>query len=125
MANTLIQPQYLSLNGKRIAFVTGSSVDIASNDERQIALEGVIGHSDGVATCDFEVKTIVTLTGSDDAAITDILINKEYCEIEAMLGSQSLVVTTRCVSFSGNSEAQSGKFEGTYKFESSGPFSKV
>jgi hypothetical protein len=125
MANTLIQPQYISLNSKRIAFVTGSSIDLASNDERQIALEGVVGHSDGVATCDFEIKTIVTLTGSDDAAITDILINKEYCEIQATLGSQTVVVTTRCVSFSGNSEAQNGKFEGSYKFESSGPFSKV
>jgi hypothetical protein len=125
MANTLIQPQYLSLNGKRIAFVTGSSVDIASNDERQVALEGVVGHSDGVPFCDFEIKTIVAITGSDDATIIGILINKEYCEIEATIGSQSAVVTCRCVTFSGNSEAQSGKFEGSYKFESSGQFTMV
>ena len=125
MANTLIQPQYLSLNGKRIAFVTGSSIDIASNDERQVALEGVVGHSDGIAFCDFEVKTIVTITGSDDAAMIGIIINKEYCEIEATVGGQSAVVTCRCVSFSGSSEAANGKFEGSYKFESSGPFTMV
>lgn len=125
MANALIQPQYLSLNGKRIAFVTGSSIDIASNDERMIATEGVIGHSDGVPTCDFEIKTIVAITGSDDAAITDILLNKEYGDIEGTLGSQTIVTTCRCVNFSGNSEAANGKFEGTYKFENSGTIGKV
>lgn len=125
MANTIIQPQYLSLNGKRIAFVTGSSIDLASNDERQVALEGVIGHSDGVPTLDYEIKTIVALTGSDDALITDILLNKEYCEIEGTLGSQSIISTCRCITFSGNSEAANGKFEGSYKFENSGNISKV
>ena len=125
MANALIQPQYLTLNGKRIAFVSGSSVDINSNDERQIALEGVVGHSDGVPTCDFEIKTIVAITGSDDAIITDILLNKEYCEVEGTLGSQTIISTCRCVNFNGNSEAMNGKFEGSYKFENSGAITKV
>lgn len=125
MANTLIQPQYLSINGKRVAHVTGSSTEIASNDERQIALEGVIGHSDGVPTCDFEIKTIVCITGGDEDALVDALLNKEYIDVEGTLGSSTIVTTCRCINFSGNSEAASGKFEGSFKFENSGNISKV
>lgn len=120
MANNRIQPQYIRLNGKAIANVTGSSTDLASNDQRQIALEGVIGHSDGVATLDFEIKTIVAISGDDTIQITNILLNKEPCEIQGTLGDSVLVVTCRCVSFSGNSESESGKYEGSYKFENSG-----
>ena len=120
MANNRIQPQFIRLNGKAIANVTGSSTDLNSNDMRAIALEGVIGHSDGVATLDFEIKTIVAITGDDTITITNIILNKEPCEIQGTLGDSVLVVTCRCISFSGNSEAESGKFEGTYKFENSG-----
>lgn len=120
MANNRIQPQFIRLNGKAIANVTGTGPELNSNDERQIVLEGVLGHSDGVATIDFEVKTIIALTGGDDIAIINILLNKQECEIQATIGTSVFVVTCRCVSFSGNSEAQNGKFEGTYKFESSG-----
>lgn len=125
MANNRIQPQYIRLNGKAIANVTGSSTELNSNDQRQLALEGVIGHSDGITTLDFEIKTIVALTGDDTIAITNILINKEPCEIQGTLADSVLVVTTRCVSFSGSSEAESGKFEGTFKFENSGPIQLV
>jgi hypothetical protein len=120
VANNRIQPQFIRLNGKAIANVTGTGPELNSNDERQITLEGVLGHSDGVATIDFEVKTIIALTGGDDIAIINILLNKQECEIQATIGTSVFVVTCRCVSFSGNSEAQNGKFEGTYKFESSG-----
>jgi hypothetical protein len=120
MANNRIQPQYIRLNGKAIANVTGSSTELNSNDQRQLALEGVIGHSDGITTLDFEIKTIVALTGDDTIAITNILLNKEPCEIQGTLADSVLVVTCRCISFSGSSEAESGKFEGTYKFENSG-----
>ena len=120
MANNRIQPQYLRLNGKSIANVTGSSTEINSNDQRQKALEGTIGHSDGITDCDFEIKTIIALTGDDTRAITDILLNKESCEIQGTLAGDVLVVTCRCITFSGSSEAESGKYEGSYKFESSG-----
>jgi hypothetical protein len=120
MANNRIQPQYIRLNGKAIANVTGSSTDLNANDARAIALEGVIGHSDGVATLDFEIKTIVAITGDDTISITNILLNKEPCEIQGTLGDSVLVVTCRCVTFSGSSEAESGKYEGTFKFENSG-----
>lgn len=125
MANTLIQPQYLSINGTRVAHVTGSSTDIASNDERQVTLEGTIGHSDGVPTCDFEIKTIVCLSGGDEDRLTDALLNKEYIDVEGTLGSSTIVTTCRCVNFSGNSEAANGKFEGSFKFENSGNISKI
>ena len=125
MANNRIQPQYLKLNGKAIAHVTGSSTDLNSNDARQKALEGTVGHSDGIADCDFEIKTIITLTGNDDEAIVDIILGKESCEIQATFGGRVFVVTCRCISMSGSSEAESGKFEGTYKFESSGNIQTV
>lgn len=125
MANTLIQPQFISIEKKRVAFVTGSSIDLNSNDERQIALEGVIGHSDGVATCDFEINTIVAISGDDTAALTDALLNKQYVELEGTLGGQVVVATCRCVNFNGNSEAASGKYEGKFKFENSSNISKV
>lgn len=125
MANNRIQPQFIHFNGKLIANVTGTSTEVMSNDERQITLEGVLGHSDGVQTCDFEVKTIVALTGDDTVAITNILLNKEECEIQGTLASAVIVVTCRAVSFSGNSEAANGKFEGTFKFESSGPIQLI
>jgi hypothetical protein len=120
MANNRIQPQYIRLNDKAIANVTGTGPELNSNDERQIVLEGVLGHSDGVATIDFEVKTIIALTGGDDVNIINIILNKLECEIQATIGASVFVVTCRCVSFSGSSEAANGKFEGTYKFESSG-----
>lgn len=120
MANNRIQPQFIRLNGKSIANVTGTSTDLAANDERQVTLQGVLGHSDGVQTLDFEVKTIVALTSGDEATIVQILLNKQECEIQATLATQVFVVTCRCISFSGSSEAQNGKFEGTFKFESSG-----
>lgn len=120
MANNRIQPQFIRLNGKTIANVTGTGPELNSNDERQIVLEGVLGHSDGVATIDFEVKTIIALTGGDDTSIINIILNKQECEIQATIASSVFVVTCRCISFSGNSEAENGKFEGTYKFESSG-----
>jgi len=120
MANNRIQPQFIRLNDKAIANVTGTSPELNSNDERQIVLEGVLGHSDGVATLDFEVKTIIALTGGDEAAIVEIILGKRECEIQATLATRVFVVTCRCVSFSGSSEAQNGKFEGTFKFESSG-----
>jgi hypothetical protein len=120
MANNRIQPQFIRLNDKAIANVTGTGPELNSNDERQITLEGVLGHSDGVATIDFEVKTIIALTGGDDVNIINIILNKLECEIQATIGASVFVVTCRCVSFSGSSEAANGKFEGTYKFESSG-----
>jgi hypothetical protein len=120
MANNRSQPQFIRLNDKAIANVTGTGPELNSNDERQITLEGVLGHSDGVATIDFEVKTIIALTGGDDVNIINIILNKLECEIQATIGASVFVVTCRCVSFSGSSEAANGKFEGTYKFESSG-----
>ena len=120
MANNRIQPQFIRLDGKAIANVTGTSMDFASNDERQITLEGTLGHSDGVATMDFEVKTIVALTGGDEPTINRIILNKQECEIQGTIGPDTAVVTCRCISFSGSSEAANGKFEGNYKFESSG-----
>jgi hypothetical protein len=125
MANNRIQPQYIRLNDKAIANVTGTGTELNSNDERQVTLQGVLGHSDGVATLDFEVKTIVALTSGDEGAITRIILNKQECEIQATLGTETFVVTCRCISFSGNSEAQNGKFEGTFKFESSGDIQLV
>ena len=125
MANNRIQPQFIRLNGKAIANVTGTSTDLASNDERQVTLQGVLGHSDGVQTLDFEVKTIVALTSGDEGTIVQILLNKQECEIQATLATQVFVVTARCISFSGSSEAQNGKFEGTFKFESSGDVTLV
>jgi hypothetical protein len=103
MANNRIQPQYIRLNGKAIANVTGSSTDLNAND-----------------ALDFEIKTIVAITVDDTISITNILLNKEPCEIQGTLGDSVLVVTCRCVTFSGSSEAESGKYEGTFKFENSG-----
>jgi hypothetical protein len=125
MANNRIQPQFLRLDGKAIAHVTGSGIELASNDQRQKALEGTIGHSDGIPDCDFEVKTIITLTDGDDEAIVEIILGKRYCEMQATFAGRVFVVTCRCVTFSGSSEAESGKYEGTYKFESSGDIQLV
>lgn len=125
MANNRIQPQFINLDGKAIANVTGTSTDLASNDERQVTLQGVLGHSDGVTTLDFEVKTIVALTAGDEGTITRIILGKQEAEIQATLGPDTFVVTCRCVTFSGNSEAANGKFEGTFKFESSGDIQLV
>lgn len=125
MANNRIQPQFIRLNGKNIANVTGSGPEINSNDQRQIALEGVIGHSDGVTTFDISIKTIIALTGDDTVPIVNILLNKEPCEIAGTLGDSTIVATMRCVSFSGDSSAENGTFTGDYKFENSGPITLV
>lgn len=126
MANNRIQPQYLrAFGGKAIANITGSSTELNSNDQRQLALEGVIGHSDGIATVDFEIKTIIALTADDTITLTNTLLNKEPVEIQGTWGDSVIVVTCRLVSISGSSEAESGKHEGTFKFESSGPIQLV
>lgn len=125
MANNRIQPQFIRFNGKQIAHVTGTTHDLKSNDERQVVLEGILGHSDGVTTFDTEVKTIVALVNSDAPTITRILLDKLDVEIEATLGAETFVVTSRCTSFTGSSEAANGKFEGTFNFEASGDVALV
>lgn len=125
MANARFLPQFIRLDGKAIAYVTGTSTDINSNDTRIMVLEGVGGHSDGITTLDFTIKRITPIVDTDTSTLTDIILNKLDAEIAGTLGPDTIVATCRCISFSGNSEAESGKFEGEYKFENSGPINRI
>ena len=74
-----------------------------------------------MATCDFEIKTIVTLTKKrrrGDHGHLDH--NQNTAEVQAAAWrSRTVVVTTRCVSCGGNSETQNGRVRGApTKFES-------
>jgi hypothetical protein len=120
MANAIIQPQAIRLNGNLAGTAKGSSTDYTSNDTRQKGLTGTLGHSDGIPDADFEITKIEVTGDTTTDQIIDALANKLPIEVEATVGSRVLVSTCRCISFSLKSESETGTIEGTIKLESSG-----
>jgi len=76
MANNRIRAMTIYLGSKKIAEVQSSSYDHASNDEQQIATEGVFGFSDGADTTQVQFQVIVPIQGLE-VDIAQMVIDKE------------------------------------------------
>lgn len=121
MSNAVLRPSAIYLDGKKIATLSGSTFDLASNDQRSLVLDGYLGHSDGITTSDVEVKTITPYGDTTVDQIMNLILNKRYCELQATLGSKLISFTSRCISVSFSSEVENGRLDGTFKFEGGEP----
>lgn len=117
MSNATIRPSAIYLDGKKVATLTGSTIDGQTNDQRQLAIDGYIGHSDGIGTTDIDVKSIIIYGDTSLDQILDIIFGRKYCEVQGTVGSRLASLTSRCVSYSITSEVENGKLEGDFKFE--------
>lgn len=121
MANAVIRPSAIYVNGKKIATLTGSTIDINSNDQRQLALDGYLGHSDGITVSDFEAKKIEIFGDADTDQLMNLILLKQYCEVQGTIGSKLASITSRCISANFSSEVENGRLDGTFKFEGGEP----
>lgn len=117
MANARIRPSALYVNGDKLATLSGSTFDFNSNDQRQLVIDGYLGHSDGIEVTDTEAKIIIPVGDVTIDEIVRLLQDKEYLEVQGTVGDKLVSITSRCVSFNVTSEVESGKLEGTFKFE--------
>ncbi len=117
MANARIRPSALYVNGDKLATLTGSTFDFNSNDQRQLVIDGYLGHSDGIDVTDTEAKIIVPVGDTTIDEILRLFFLKEYLEVQGTVGDKLVSITSRCISFNVTSDVENGKLEGTFKFE--------
>jgi hypothetical protein len=120
MANARIRAFPIYVASKKIAEMSSGSMDVASNDERQVTIEGYYGHSDGQTLTDMEFTTVTPVRGHEQD-LKGILLRKEYVQVGALVDGALQQITGRIISFGYSTDAKSGKCEGKFKFEGGEP----
>lgn len=119
MAQNRVLPVTLRIDGGKVGTATGTNFSFKSNDGRVITLDGILGHSDGIATLDITLEKVVPFVDVDgaDQRIFDLLANKVNGEIEMSIGPRTMAALCRCVGYDGKSTVTDGKLDATINLE--------
>jgi hypothetical protein len=120
MSKSLIRPAPVYYRSKKVAEIREGTYEIDSNDQREIAAEGYIGHTDGATTSNIQMTLIVPVPGLSIPMLADML-RKAYVKIglfeDAKLHNLEGRITK--ISYSWNHEKGENRCVGS--FESGAP----
>jgi hypothetical protein len=105
---------------KKIATMSAVTHDIESGDELQFGSEGVLGHSDGIATCTLEADCVVPVSGSPIDFLGTIL-NKRDVDVMIFADGKFQTFTGRIVSANYSSNSRNGEARGKFRFTGAAP----
>jgi len=123
MAGTPERMRHFSLyyKGKKYAEMQSQTYSIPTNDERQIADGGYMGHSDGQTVTDLSVNAIVMVGGSSITALQD-MIRKQYVDIGlGIVDGKIHRIKMRCTQAEYEGEATNGTQKVRWQFEGGEP----
>lgn len=105
---------------KKIAELQSVTHDIESGDELMMGAEGVLGHSDGIATMKLESDCIVPVPGLS-VGFLDAIINKQDVDVMIFADGRFQMATGRIVSANYSSNSRNGEARGRFTFTAAAP----
>lgn len=116
----LIRFAPISINHLKIGEAENVTYDIETGDEIQIGADGVLGLSDGTATCTATFNAIIPVKGMG-FQIDNVILNKLYVDIKIPLNGQQHVATGRITGVNYSTDAKTGRCTGQFKFTGGSP----
>lgn len=120
MAQSKFRHYPVYFNRKKIATLQSVTHDIESGDELMMGAEGVLGHSDGIATMKLESDCIVPVAGSP-VGFLDAIINKQDVSIMIFADGRFHMAEGRIVSANYSSNSRNGEARGRFTFTGAAP----
>jgi len=120
MARSNFRHYPVYFNRRKIATMQAVTHDIESGDELQMGAEGVLGHSDGIATMKLEADCVVPVSGQP-IDILSTIINKQDVDIMIFADGRFHMSTGRIVSANYSSNSRNGEARGRFTFTGAAP----
>lgn len=116
MANPVVRPWPIFINGKKAGTVSKGSYKINPRREPMFGADGLLTHSKGAVTVELQATEITPVSGSSLTTILKKILNQEDFELAAPIGGQLHKFTAACTGTGFESDSESGKATGEATF---------
>lgn len=110
----------LWVDNTRAAHVVSTNYSFKANGERIIADGEVLGHTDGAVTTDLDVSTLIPTTAENIPLIRKVL-DQADCAVTSLFDGKLYAIKGRFTQADVKSDGNTGKTEGSMKFEGGRP----
>lgn len=116
MANPVVRPWPIYINGKKAGTVNKGSYKINPRREPMFGSDGLSTHSKGAVTVELQATEITPVSGSALTNINKKILNQEDFEIACPIGGKLHKFTAACTGAGFESDSESGKATGEATF---------